>query len=202
MGGCGDEYGLGSTLRVRHAEELAVVAVILLLPHAHELGQHFGHHLAGEVGIVDAEAPLLGGRRAPAGAELEAPLGKVVEHGHPLGDTRRVVDGRRDVEDARADVDVGRLGRHEGQERLGGREMRVVGQEVVLGGPGVLEPGLVGRHDEGHFVHDAVVLGRRRRAEHGILGRRQAALKIPNSMGEHVLPYGAADKPAAHFQRR
>ena len=53
------------------------------------------------------------------------------------------------------------LAAHEGQERLGGREVRVLGQEVVLGRPGVLEAGLVGRHDERDLVHDAVVLGRR-----------------------------------------
>ena len=38
--------------------------------------------------------------------------------------------------------------------------MRVLGQEVVLGGPGVLDPRRVGGGDEGHLVHDAVVLGR------------------------------------------
>ena len=41
------------------------------------------------------------------------------------------------------------LGGDEGQEGLVGRQVRVVGQEVVLGGPGVLEAGLVGRPDVG-----------------------------------------------------
>ena len=83
----------------------------------------------------------------------------MVQHCYPLGDACRVVDRRRDVEDARAHVDVRRLGRHEGEEGLRCRQVRVIGQEVVLGGPGVLEARLVSRHNEGDLVHDAVVFG-------------------------------------------
>ena len=73
IGGCGFEYGFGSTLRGRHREEPAVEArVLLVAPHLAELADHLVEHVAREVGIGDAEAALLGGGRTAAHAELEA----------------------------------------------------------------------------------------------------------------------------------
>ena len=107
IGGCGAEYGLGSTLRAGIEKNLpSKPGYSSALPHLAELADDLVEHVAGEVGIVDAEALLLGGRRAAAHAELEAALREVVEHRDPLGDACRVVHRRRDVEDARADVDA------------------------------------------------------------------------------------------------
>ena len=50
------------------------------LPHLAELADDLVEHVAREVGIGDAEALLLGRRRAAAHAELEAPFRQVVEH--------------------------------------------------------------------------------------------------------------------------
>ena len=93
------------------------------------------------------------------GAELEPAVGEVVEHGHPLGHLGRVVDLRQRVEDARAEVDplggVGQVAEHD----VVGRQVGVLVEEVVLGRPDVLEPGLVGGHDRGQLVLEGVVLG-------------------------------------------
>ena len=143
----------------RHREEPAVEARVLLgAPHLAELAHHLVEHVAREVGIGDAEAALLGGRRAAAHAELEAALRQVVEHRDPLGDARRVVHRRRDVEDPRAEVDARGRGREIAEEHLVGREMGVLGEEVVLGRPRVLEADAVGRLHDRDLVHDAPVL--------------------------------------------
>src|SRR5690242_2362798 len=42
-----------------------------------------------------------------------------------------------------------------GEERLVGGEMRVLREEVVFGGPGVLEPGPIGRDRPRHLVAEA-----------------------------------------------
>ena len=56
--------------------------------------------------MLGEEAEDLVAARAAAGAELEAPVGEVVEHRDALGDLRRVVHLRQRVEDARAEVDA------------------------------------------------------------------------------------------------
>ncbi len=97
--------------------------------------------------------------RAAAGAELEAAVGDVVEHGHPLGHLGRVVDRGQGVEDARAQVDpLGGVGQVAEDHVVGG-EVGVLVEEVVLGDPDVLEAGLVGGQDEVEVLHDDVVLG-------------------------------------------
>ena len=58
--------------------------------------------------MLGEEAEDLVAPGAAAGAELEAAVGEVVEHRHPLGDLGRVVDLGERVEDARAEVDAAR----------------------------------------------------------------------------------------------
>jgi hypothetical protein len=108
----------------RHREEPAFeTGVLARPPHLGELAHHFVEHVTGEVGIVDAEALLLGGRRPATHAELETPLGEMIEERHPLRDARRVIDGRGDVEDPGAEVNARRRGREVAEEHLVGREM-------------------------------------------------------------------------------
>jgi hypothetical protein len=130
------------------------------LPHLDQLGQDLVEHGLGEVGLGDAEALLLGGGAAPAHAQLEAPAAQVVEHGDLLGGAERVVHRRGDVEDARPDVDALGRRRAPAEERLVGREVRVLLQEVVLGGPQVLEAGAVGGLHPLELLLEPDVLGR------------------------------------------
>ena len=76
---------------------------------------------------------------AAPGAELEATVREVVEHGGPLGVAHRVVGPGAEVEDARTQVDP--LGRRRGevaQEDLAGGDVAVLGERVVLADPHVL----------------------------------------------------------------
>ena len=93
------------------------------------------------------------------GAELEAAVGDEVHHRDALGDARRVVHRRRDVDDPRRDVDVLRAGEHPRHERLARGDVRVLLQEVVLGEPGVLPVVLVADLAELDLAHEPVVLG-------------------------------------------
>ena len=159
IGGCGFTYGFGSTLRSGIEKNLPSNVVrssrhILL-----ELADHLVVHLLGELGVGDAEAALLGGRRAAPGAELEAAAGEVVDHRHALGDAGRVVHRRRDVDDPRADVDVLGAGEHPRHQHLVGRDVRVLLEEVVLGEPRVLPVVLVADLARRDLAHEAVVLG-------------------------------------------
>ena len=81
---------------------------------------------------------------ASAGAELEAAVRHVVEHGDALGDLCRVVHLRQRVEDARADVDALGGVREIAGEHVVGRQVGVLVEEVVLRQPYVLEAGFVG----------------------------------------------------------
>ncbi len=95
IGGCGDEYGFGNTLRAGIEKNLPS-----------KPGYSSGRHILrnspttssnmsrGEVGIGDAEALLLRRRRTAAHAELETPFGEVIEHRDPLRDASRVVHRR------------------------------------------------------------------------------------------------------------
>ena len=98
---------------------------------------------------------------AAAGAELEAALGEVIEHRHPLGDLRRVVDLGQWVEDPRPEVGARRAPGERAEEHVVGRDVRVLVEEVVLGDPDVLETGAVGGDDGGQLVHERPVLGLR-----------------------------------------
>src|SRR5207249_4989119 len=131
--------GLGKHVARRHGEEPALVAVRRLAPHAEDLAQRLVEHAARGLAVGDAEALELGRGGAAAGAELEAALGEVVEHGDALGDARRVVDGRGQVPERRADVDARGARGDEGQHDLRGGEVRVLLEEVVLDRPDVLE---------------------------------------------------------------
>ena len=114
---------------------------------------------AGQVLHAGEEAQDLVAARPPAGAELEAALGQVVEHGHPLGHLGRVVDLGQRVEDPRPQVDaIGGVGQV-AEDHVVGRQVGVLVEEVVLGDPHVLEAGLVGRLDDLELVHEGVVLG-------------------------------------------
>src|SRR3954449_12828247 len=64
---------------------------LLGFPHLAELPHHLVEHVARDIGIRDAEAFLLGGRRPAPHAELEASLLQMVEHRDALRDARRVV---------------------------------------------------------------------------------------------------------------
>ena len=143
---------------MRHAERRAVVGVLLVAPHLLVLADDFGEDRLRRVGVRDVEAGDLAAARAAAGAELEPTFAQVVEHGDALGDAHRVVHLRVHVEDPRPDVDV--LGdRGEVAEvHLVGRQVRVLGEEVVLGAPHVLPVVLVGHLDELDLVHERLVL--------------------------------------------
>lgn len=134
--------------------------VLLLEEHLGELGDGLFPDLLGGVHVRDAgqESEDLVAARAAAGAELEAALGEVVEHGDLLGHLDRVVHGGERVEDAGAEVDaLGGVG-EVGEEHLVRRQVRVLLQEVVLGGPGVLEAGLVGLDDVLGLLDQRLVL--------------------------------------------
>ena len=143
----------------RHREEPAVVRILVVGPHVPELGDDLVEHLAREVGIVDAEAALLGRRRAASHAELEAAVAEVIEHRDPFGNARRMVHRRRHVEDARTEMDAFGARREVAEEHLVRRHVRVLGEEVVLGHPRVLEPRAVGGLDHRDLVHEPAVLG-------------------------------------------
>jgi hypothetical protein len=85
----------------------------------------------------------------------------VIEHGDTLGDTNRMVGDRVEREDARADMDALGLRERVGDERLAGREVRVLGQRVVLGAPHVLPVVPVGFADELELVDHGPVFGDR-----------------------------------------
>ena len=87
-------------------EVFALERVVLLLPHAHDLGEHFVVLALGRRWVVDVERRDFVAARAPARAELEATVAEVVEHRDLLGRAHRMIHARRQVEDARTDVDA------------------------------------------------------------------------------------------------
>ena len=113
----------------------------------------------------------------------------MVEHGDALGDADGVVHLRVHVEDPRPDVDV--LGdRGEVAEvHLVGREVRVLGEEVVLGDPHVLPAVLVGLLHELDLVQQRLVLRVRPHLLDALRGRC-AWTKMPKF---HRSPYPYED---------
>ena len=105
------------------------------------------------------EAQDLVAARAPAGAELEAAAGQVVEHGHPLGHFGRVVHLGQGVEDSRSDVDALGGMRQIAGDGIVGRHVGVLVEEVVLGEPHILEPRLVRGDHQIQFFHERLVFG-------------------------------------------
>jgi hypothetical protein len=153
---------LGQDLAGRQRPELSVVALVLILqPHLGELGDDVLPDLLGAVHVFDIgeEAEDLVASRSATGAELEPVAREMVEHGHPLGHLGRMIDLGQGVEDARADVrTLGGVGQV-AQDHVVGREVGVLLQEVVLTGPDILEPRLVGCLRQGDVFHERRVLG-------------------------------------------
>jgi hypothetical protein len=112
------------------------------LPDAGEHRDRFLPHRARVAG-VDPLAELLVGIGA-SGAELEAAVRQLVEHGGALGDVDRMVSRQ----DAHAEPDPDPPGQlTEGAEQdLGARRAREPGEEVMLHEPEVVEPDLLGEH--------------------------------------------------------
>ncbi|GAA3097781.1 hypothetical protein GCM10020254_48940 [Streptomyces goshikiensis] len=161
MAGWAFPYGLGKIFRGGSDQCLPWnPSYSSLEEHLGELRDGLLPDLLGVVHVRDAghEAEDLVAAGAAPGAELEAPPGEVVEHGDLLGHLHRVVDGGERVEDAGAEVDaLGGVG-EVGEEHLVRRQVRVLLQEVVLGGPGVLEAGLVGLDDVLGLLDERLVL--------------------------------------------
>ena len=116
-------------------EALAVVAA----PHAADHAQRLFDLGVRAIGI-DAHRRHLLERRAPAGAEVEAPTGEHVEHRRALGNPDRVVVVERHAHDAVPDADARRLRCDPGEEDLGRAHVRVPLEAVVLDGPDAVEP--------------------------------------------------------------
>lgn len=137
--------------------------VLVLEPHLRELGDGLFPDLLGvvHIGHTRYEPEDLVRASTASAAELEAVLGEMVEHGDLLGDLHGVVDLGERVEDAGAEVDpVGGVCEVAEVDVVGG-EVRVLLQEVVFGGPGVLEAGPVGLDDVLGLLHQRLVLGER-----------------------------------------
>ncbi len=98
---------------------------------------------------------------AASAAELEAVAAEMVEHGDLLGHLHRVVDLGERVEDAGAEVDALGGVRQIAEEHVVGGEVGVLLQEVVLGGPRVLEARAVRLDDVLGLLHQRLVLGER-----------------------------------------
>ena len=97
---------LGDHVARRHAPELAVPAGERLLDeHASDRAHGVLPHLA-LARAVDQEAAQLGRRGRLTRAELHSPVRDQVERGDPLRHPRRVVHGRRDLDDAVAQPDA------------------------------------------------------------------------------------------------
>src|ERR1700680_953201 len=81
-----------------------------------------------------------------------------MEQGDTLSDSGGVIDGRGDVEDPRTEMYARGRRREITEEHLVGGEVRVLGEEMMLGRPGVLEAdALRGLHDR-DLVHDPSML--------------------------------------------
>ena len=129
------------------ALEPAEAAVVLLV------GEHLDDGVQRLVPLlflgldVDAEAAELARARALAGAELRPAVREEVEPRDPLGHPERAVDlvGQRD--DPVAEADVGRALGSRREEHLRRAAVRVLLEEVMLGGPRRVEPEPVGELD-------------------------------------------------------
>src|SRR5207249_730821 len=102
---------LGQHLAGRQGPVLALVALVLVLcPHLDELTDDVFPDLSGDARALDVlaveEAEDLVTAGTAAGPELEAAVGKVVEHGDSLGHLGGMVHLREGVEDARPEVDA------------------------------------------------------------------------------------------------
>ena len=138
---------LGHDVARRHLHELAVDAGERRLDHAADRGLE-----ALEPGValaqrIDLEAGELGLARRLAAAELDPAVGDEVEHRHPLGGARRVVELRGGEDDAVAETDLRRALAAGGEEHLRRRGVAVLLEEVVLDLPHVLDAEPVGELD-------------------------------------------------------
>ena len=103
-------------------------------------------HLLREVGVA-AEATQLGPGGGAAGTELEAPVRDDVKGGGPLSGAGRVVEVRQHDGDTLPDADALRAGGGGGEEDFGRGAVGVLLEEMVLDGPCLVEPKLVGELD-------------------------------------------------------
>ncbi len=160
-------HGLGQHVAARQLEGAALVAGV---------GLHH-HHVGDLLGGLERHGPLLLGgdveaaelqpRRALADAEVDAAVGDEVEHGDRLGRARGVVVVGDHLADAVAEPDALGARGGGGEEHLGGRAVRVLLEEVVLDGPGVVEAEAVGELDlRERVLHElALVVGAPRRGQ-------------------------------------
>ena len=118
-------------------------AFVLVLVGSPDFGQHTDGFVPQAAGVpgVNAQPGLLVGIGA-AGADFNAPVGQLVQQGHPLGYPHRVMVGQD--ADAVADADLfGDAAQGAENSVLGGGAGKA-GQEVVFHKPEVVEPNLVG----------------------------------------------------------
>ena len=158
-GGCGFWSGLGTTLRGGMLQNSLSQPANGSSTNMRAIAAIASSHIVALARAVDQEAAQLGGRGRLAGAEVHPPVGDQVERGHALGHPRRVVHGRRDLDDPVAEPDA--LGARRGgrQEDLGRGRVRVLLEEVVLDLPDVVEAEPVGQLDLRQRVLQQRVLG-------------------------------------------
>ena len=119
-----------------------------LIPHGLGFRQH---------GAVEGRD--LVGARAASGAELESALGQVVHRRGALGQADRMLFGRGERRDGRAEVDSVGLRRYVPHEGIGGGHVAVLGEAVVFAAPGVFPVVFVGVDGVFGFTHEHQMLG-------------------------------------------
>lgn len=132
---------------------------------------------------MDVEGRHLVGPRPPPGAELETPIGEVVENGHLFRAAHGMVDPGAEVEDPRTDMDAlghsCQVARHD----LVGRQMAVLGERMVLGEPDELPVVAVGALGELDLVREGFVL------LFGIMTRRPGQVTLDEDGEFHGTPF-------------
>ena len=134
---------LGDDIACRHLEAGTLPTEVVFGPHLGDHPNELVPRLLGVVG-VGAEPAELGPRARSSGAQFQAAARDDVEGGGPLGDPDRVVHLGHAHHRAVAHPDALGLRGDRGQEDLGSGTVRIFLQEVVLHGPDVVEPQLVG----------------------------------------------------------
>ena len=129
----------------RHLEIFPVAARKRILgEHADHGPRAFEHH-----GLLlflrHAESAQFSLRRARADAVVDASVADQVERGNAFGHPRGMIDVRRHLDDAVPDAGRLRPLAAGGQEYLGRRGVRVFFQEMMFGGPDIIESEPVGK---------------------------------------------------------
>ena len=120
--------------------------------------------------------------RPPAGAEFEAPLGDVIKHRGPLGNTDGVLFGRGQAGDPGGEVDALGLGCHVAHNRCRRGHVAVLHQAVVLTEPGVLPVVPVSGDGVLSFSHQGGVLCL------AVMSRRPWDVAVEKNAELHVCP--------------